>query len=288
MKKMTLNRIFILVILFFSLYSCSFWSLESFEEENKPYFEEIDDEDSKYLDGNLLSSYLLKPWNYEKFYNFAREYPLVIFLHGSGAYPYIPQIVSMLGYHNDEYKSAYPSFVLAPRFTGQWGNDYDELIGKIENIKNSYRIDESRIYIVGYSMGAYWTIEFLNYYREYNGTMAAAFVSEAGLSYRGDPEKLIDKTSIWIHVGDSDSSFSSSMNAYNSLKADSFFENAKETSEPVDIEEYEDSITTTHTVRFVEVLKNTVYKDTGHGVMSLPFKDPAVLEWIFEQDLLKR
>ncbi len=263
------------------------WDNETFEEGNKPFFEEIDDEDNSYTNSKLLSSFLLKPWNYEKDYNQTREYPLVIFLHGAGGYSNIPQSIGFLGYNNDEYKTNFPSFVLAPRFIDQWQGDYAELAGKIENIKKNYRIDESRIYIIGYSMGTYWTFPFLNYYYDYNSTLIAGMVCVAG-TYKEDNLKSAVKKhlSLWEFIGENDSNYLRTIDVCNSIK--NYYTGAMESTEYVPIAGYTDSITTIQNLKGIEVLKFTILKSAGHGIMSLPFKDSNVLLWLFSQDIQNR
>ncbi len=252
---------------------------EDFEESNKPFFEQNISDDS----------YLLTPWNYEKESNLNRDYPLVIYLHGKGS---AGNPVSFFGKDNDDYKKRYPSFVYIPHEPStsyQWNTS--SLITKIENLKNTYRVDCSRIYLAGYSMGAYSAVPLANSYDTYNGTYFAGILSMTGLRDLAINDAVKDKTSIWIHMGDQERGYvvDGTRERYDELKA--YYSGEIETSNNVSISSYSnlyEGTTLTVTLNGTEILKKTEYYDVGHGVSSFPYLNPKVLRWLFSRDLDKR
>ncbi len=267
------------VLLTFISFSCkkdtSNVEPETFDDSNKPYFEQDIEDDS----------YLLKPWNYESPANAQRDYPLLVYLHGRG---YNGTPLSFIGYENDEFKKTYPSFVYMPHSDGQF--NVDVLISKIENVRSQYRINNYRIYLIGYSMGAYWAAPLANKLED-EGIFFAGIISQAGLSNNCDYEEaVLNKTSIWIHVGDQDGNYTKSQERFSIIRDYLTGSGAASSSSDITIPGSTDYSGTTETLTItgIEVMKNTVYNNVGHGVSHFPFNNPAVMEWLYSQDYYKR
>lgn len=245
---------------------------EAFEESNKPFFEQNIEDDS----------YLLKPWNYELSYNSKRNYPLLVYLHGRG---YTGGPFSFIGYQNDDFKKEYPCFVYMPHSDGQW--NVDLLISKIDKVKSQYRINNSRIYLIGYSMGAYWAAPLANKLED-DGIFFAGIISQAGLSNHSDYEaEVLDKTSLWIHVGELDGNYTRSQERFADIKNYLTSKGASSNTSDITIESYNtyNGRTETLTLNGSEVMKNTVYFDVGHGVSHFPFSNPGLMQWLFSQNV---
>lgn len=249
---------------------------EDFEESNKPVFEYNAEDDS----------YLLKPWNYEKSFNDGRKYPLVVYLHGSGSSG-SPSGMAMghLGYNNDDFKKNHPCFVYIPHTSGGWNNA--RLISQIENLKDDYRINKNKIYLVGYSMGGSGSYSLANAYYDHNEHLFAGIIRLAGQSQVEVRDAIARKTSIWLHIGlnDMELRVTVTRQAYEFLK--DFHAGASETSKNVEIENHSGS-TLTLTKNDIEIVKKTEYDNDGHGVSNFPFNDPYLIEWLFSQSLSKR
>ncbi|OHB48409.1 MAG: phospholipase [Planctomycetes bacterium GWF2_41_51] len=105
----------------------------------------------------LSLKYLLYlPKDYEK----SEKWPLIIFLHGAGERGTdlnqlkvhgIPKII--------EQKKDFPFVVVSPQCPANgWWNDYTEHLKLlIDQIKANYKIDVSRVYLTGLSMGGFAT-----------------------------------------------------------------------------------------------------------------------------------
>ncbi len=236
----------------------------------------------KYRTGDY---YISKPVNYDKPENSAKRYPLLVYLHGSGS-DGDPDVLPCFNNIND--KKKYPAFVYLPHTSKVWDNG--KLISQIEVLKSVYRIDTDRIYLIGYSLGGSGSYSLANEYYDSKKQLFAGIVRLAGQSQTSVHNSIADKTSIWYHVGLSDTALRVQIGkeSYKFLKDYPGNSAAKETLSAVAIEGYPGS-TLTLTKKGVEIVKYTEYNQpTGHGINNLPFKDPYLLNWLFSQSLKKR
>jgi predicted peptidase len=128
--------------------------------------------------GDTLPYRLLKPVSP----NSMESFPLVIFLHGAGERGsdnevHIKHITEL--FTDERNRGKYPCYVVAPQCSkNDWWARFDKkgeettvskqptkpmqmVIELIEKISKDYRIDQSRIYITGLSMGGYGTWDLL-------------------------------------------------------------------------------------------------------------------------------
>ncbi|NOY95854.1 MAG: hypothetical protein GXO81_05655 [Chlorobi bacterium] len=254
---------------------------ETFNDADRPFFQYVSSSDYYYC----------KPWNYGKDINKKRKYPLVIFLHawgGAGEIDYL----SYLGYDSidnannktaEKFQSDYPSFVLIPQAPSNvWNNN--ELIDLIEDFKSRYRIDNNRIYIIGYSIGGSGTYSLANAYYDYNRLLFAVIIRLSGQRYTTVRDAIAKNTSIWLHIGLEDEPIRVDVarDAYNFLKT--FHSGAVETSESISVGGYTGN-TLTLTENNKDVARKTEYNNVGHAIRDFPFEDGSLIAWIFKQKL---
>ncbi len=227
------------------------------------------------------------PWNYDKIHNAAREYPLVVTLHGHTTltdHYWAPLIAN-----RDEQMKTYPCFFLAPNnSTLGWGANAVWLRQLIEEMKASYRIDENRIYVVGFSMGGSGLYEFVSYYYDEHTELVAGILRFAGMSQTSLRDEIADKTSIWYNVGMDDSStiINVAESAYQFIK--SYSGNALATESLVnDTVDGHARLTKTLTLNGIEIMKKSEYTGVGHEA-NTALTDPELLAWLFRQSLDKR
>jgi predicted peptidase len=252
-----------------------FTSNENFDLEDMPDFELVEPD----------GYYLCKPWNYDKAWNEHRNYPLLVWMHGSGGASE-PTYLAQLGYGSSEtavaFKSSHPCFVYAPQTSGSWDNN--RLVAELEAIREQYRIDYTRIYSVGYSMGGYNSILLANAYYDYNGSAFASIMPIAGTTTSQLREDLRSMTSAWFQIGmqDNPSWVANLQQAYENLKT--ALPEAIETTSEISIENHPGT-TWTLTLNGKAIVRKSEYSDDGHGIWLTPLRDPATIEWIFGQDL---
>ena len=284
MKYISLLSTIILIMLFSCSednYSSKSDIPEDFNSLTRPYF----------VYNNEMNQYVLEPWNYKSPHNHNRNYPLVIFLHGSGGAGNITYL-NYIGYDNPEdnredqtaleFQKNHTCFTLVPQTGSSWNNS--DLIEQVEYFKENCRIDTNRIYLIGYSMGGSGSYSFANAYYDYNKHLFAGIIRLAGQSQTSVRNAIANRTGIWLHIGldDSEQRVQVTRDAYNYLK--DFHTNAHESTTQVPIEGY-NGITYTLSVNNKDQFKRTEYEGIGHGVAAFPFKDSYLIEWLFKQTL---
>jgi len=202
-----------------------------------------------------------------------RRFPLVIFLHGSGERGNDNEAQlkwGVMNFASDENMIRYPAFVIAPQCPSNmsWSNFNRDrnssqmslqaspskpmqlLIGLIDNLKKTLRVDTTRIYITGLSMGGFGTYDAIMRYPK----LFAAAVPVCG---GGDVSKasLIAHIPIWIFHGAEDPSVS-----------------------PV------------YSLEMLQALTKagahpgfTQYPEVGHFSWLGAYSDPLMIEWLFRQ-----
>ncbi len=255
---------------------------EVFNDADRPFFEYNSTEDFYYCD----------PWNYDKPYNADRKYPLVIYLHYSGGAGDVSKLgLYYLGYDNNDgnddirainFQTNYPSFILVPQTTDVW--DDNKLISLIEEYKLKYRIDLSRIYIIGYSLGGPATYSLANTYYDYNNQLFAGIIRLTGESQTVLKDQVASKTGVWLQVGLADTPLRVSVtrDAYSFLKQ--FNPDAVETTETTTVGG-NSGITHTLTKNNRQIVKKTEYDNVGHGINTFPFEDGKLITWLFSNKI---
>jgi len=198
-----------------------------------------------------------------------RRYPLVIFLHGSGERGNDNEAQLKWGVANfasDQNMILHPAFVIAPQCPERmsWSNfsrpdmklqpspskPMELLIGLIQQLKRTLRVDTNRIYITGLSMGGYGTYDAIQRYP--NLFAAAVPVCGAGDASRASS---IAQIPIWIFHGADDPAVDPkySLEMFQAL--------TKAGARP----------------------GFTQYPEVGHFSWLHAYSDPNMVEWLFRQ-----
>lgn len=205
-------------------------------------------------------------------YNPVRDYPLVIFLHGSGERGNDNQAQLKWGIQqlaSDEMMKSFPCFVLAPQCpSNDWWSNYDNLpdgqlslkedTGKAmslmmdlaESLITNLNIDTNRIYITGLSMGGYGTFDAISRFPD-------LFASAIPVCGGGDTTKAaaIKDLPMWIITGSEDTVVDPK------LSTDMLLALNKEGARP----------------------GFTLYPETGHFSWLAAYSDPMIWAWLFRQ-----
>lgn len=198
-----------------------------------------------------------------------RRYPLVIFLHGSGERGNDNEAQLKWGVTNfatDQNMTLHPAFVIAPQCPVNmgWSNfsrkdmtlqstltkPMELLIGLIEQLKKTLRVDTNRIYITGLSMGGYGTYDAIERYPH----LFAAAVPVCG---GGDASRAasIAHLPIWIFHGAEDPAVDPK------LSLEMFQALTRAGAHP----------------------GFTQYPEVGHFSWLHAYSDPLMIEWLFRQ-----
>jgi len=254
---------------------------EKFDDIDKPAYET-----KTYDDNGTLHSYkLMLPWNYDKDDNADRSYPLMINVVYSG---------SLIAGKTERMKD-YPCFCLDAASKSDW------TYAMIAELVANYRIDTNRIYLAGFSAGGSGSYPFASNLESRQGLTVAGIVRCAGGSNTALSEAIAGKTSVWYHVGlsdsydfgykkgllseDPDDERRISNKAYAFVKGLESSAGAVERVETTTISDKECTITTL-SLSGVDFFKRSHYAGLGHS--SPAYNDPAVVEWLFNQHLSNR
>lgn len=256
--------------------------IEIFNNVDRPFYEYNQENDYYYC----------LPWNYEKTYNSAKKYPLVIYLHPSGAAGSIRNLgLYYLGYDTNDgiddpraknFQTTYPSFIVVPQAIVDW--DYAKIISIIEDYKSKYRIDDTRIYVIGYSLGGAGSYSLANAYYDFNKQLFAGIIRLSGQSQSIVRNEIANKTAIWLQIGldDFELRVTVTREAYNFLK--NYHTTATETSNAISVSG-RSGTTFTLTRNNKEIVKKTEYVNVGHEIGTFPFEDVNLIKWLFSQKI---
>jgi predicted peptidase len=263
---------------------------EVFDESSRPNLE-------LHTDPVNNDYYFCTPWNYEKAYNAGRKYPLLIYLHGRSQNGYIRNLFYM-GYDNSdgymreaagEFKKNFPCFIYVPQEAGS-SFDTTKLTNQIDALRASYRIDDDRLYVHGFSMGGYGTYALANDYYENTGRIFAGIIMLTGWAPTLN-SAVAAKAGIWLMVGlqDDPDVVSNIRDAYSYLKdlpVNAGAIGIVRTGYPAGTHS---ASTWTLKLNCREIVMRTEFPFDGHFITEFPFsQDPSVMAWLFSQSLRNR
>ena len=214
--------------------------------------------------GETLPYRLFVPQNYDR----KKKYRLVVYLHGGGGVgdDNLKQINGGNGYLIDfftraETQARYPAFVVAPQSNGDgWietpripPNPTRQLklvVELIDELRRTYSIDGSRLYVAGQSLGGFGTFAIVAEFPQ-------LFAAGVPLCGGADESKVLSiiKTPLWVFHGEKDEAV------------------------PVD---FSRRIVAAMKKAGVSV-KYTEYSGAGHNIWLSVVKEPELLSWLFAQ-----
>jgi predicted peptidase len=204
-------------------------------------------------DGVLRLPYLLSlPEGYEA--DPSKRWPLVIFLHGAGERG---ENLADVAKHGPPKQTAagqtFPFILVSPQCPiDEWWTE-QPVLELIDSLEEKYRIDPSRIYLTGLSMGGYGTWHFATLATRRFAAIAP--VCGGGIPYR---MRLIPDLPVWAFHGAKD---------------------------PV--------VVLDESARLVEALKKagntkvefTIFPEAGHDSWTEAYANPALYEWLLSHSL---
>lgn len=154
------------------------------------------------FDGKITKRVQLNYLSYvpEDYSTTNKKFPLILFLHGSGERGSDLQVVKKHGpIRLVSEGRKLPFVIIAPQCPDRRGWDADELIGLLNDVEKKFRIDRSREYLTGLSMGGYGTWALL-------AAQPNRFAAAAPICGGGDPKSVgtFAKVPLWVVHGDKD------------------------------------------------------------------------------------
>jgi len=181
-----------------------------------------------------------------------RQWPLLVFLHGSGERGSDVNAVARNGPPKLAATGRVLPFILAspqcPERVEWYGPEVDEFV---EQLAQRYRVDRKRIYLTGLSMGGFgvWATGI------FNPDRYAALVPICGGGWEPANAARLKNVPVWA------------------------FHGAKDPEVPLEAEQ-----------RYVDEVnavggraKFTVYPETGHDAWTAAYADPELYEWLLKQ-----
>ena len=219
-------------------------------------------------------------------YDPAQEYPLVLYLHGSGGagtdnsthVGNNPRVLI------DKTESEYPAILVAPQLATASGwsvfNQQDLTLDVLDEVLTNYSVDFDRLYITGLSMGGFGTMHYLHVFNAINPD-ALRFAAAAPIAGAGVEESLapaLQGTPVWLVHGDRDTAVdvAFSQESYNLLTG---AERDAAIDFPVGSVGAGGPLATSGVVRYTE------YPGVGHNSWSRFYASDDFYEWMFAQSL---
>jgi predicted peptidase len=217
----------------------------------------------KSASGESLLYRLFVPANYDR----RKKYPLIVYLHGSGGLGNDNLKQLQLGnfYMIDRFTQAetqtrYPAFVVAPQTQSDgWAAGEDHItplpqlrrvVDLIGELRRTYSIDATRLYVAGQSLGGFGTFAIISAYPR----MFAAGIPLCGGGNESDAARY-KGTALWVFHGEKDASVS--VNQSRQMVAA-----IKKAGGQV---------------------KYTEYPGEGHSIWTIVAKEPDLMQWLFSQ-----
>lgn len=209
-----------------------------------------------YRSGFNLSYLLYLPDDYQT--ETTKKFPLLVFLHGSGERG---DDLSKVKVHGPpkliDLGQKFPFVVLSPQCPASKDWDIEAVYTLIQKIASDYRIDETRVYVTGLSMGGWATWDLAMAYPGY----FAAIAPICGRVNRNYPERAAELNSmaVWAFHGAAD-----------------------------------DVVPILETARMIRALRNagnealfSIYPTAGHDSWTETYDNPELYNWMIRQQRKK-
>lgn len=202
-----------------------------------------------------------------------KAWPLIVFLHGAGERgdDGTAQTEVGVGPAIQENPERFPAIVLMPQCPEgtTWRTRHDHLEAQVAWARETYTIDDQRIYLTGLSMGGYatWLWGALH-----TDTFAALLPVCGG----GDPDALDEK--LGTRGGNPYGSLPSRLRALATVPIWAFHGGADEAVPPEESRAMVEALKARDgNIRYTE------YEGVGHNAWDRTYQDPDVIAWLFEQ-----
>ena len=240
----------ILCSIFLGLFLFGFAVSASATEENSPKGQRSYKFEAQITKTVRLNYLLFLPKSYGE--NPQQKWPLILFLHGAGERGDDIELVKKHGIPKIiEQKEDFPFIAVSPQCPkfSWWTTELEALNALLDEILETYAVDENRVYLTGLSMGGYGTWHLAMMYPE-------RFAAIAPICGGGDPEKVsvLQNVPAWVFHGGKDTVVS-----------------------PEESEKMVDALKASGgDVQF------TLYPEAGHDSWTETYDNPELYEWFLK------
>ena len=187
----------------------------------------------------------------EQFNGPSQEWPLLLYLHGSGERAWDPAEVERFGLPARLGSDFHlPAIVVAPQCTPSQSWNTESLVELLDTVESQYPVDRRRVYVMGHSMGGFGAWELA---RRVPDRIAAVLLLCGGGEVRESDE--VRDVAVWAIHGEGDAVVppDRSLTLVSHLKAKGLR------------------------------AKHTLLPGEGHAIQDYPFSHPEVFDWLFSQ-----
>ncbi|QDT70512.1 Putative esterase [Planctomycetes bacterium MalM25] len=219
-------------------------------------------------------------------YDASQEYPLVLFLHGSGesGTDNTRQVSRNISSLISKTESEFPAILVAPQLPASNGwavvNQTDLTTEVLDEVLSDYAVDRDRLYLTGLSMGGFGTMHYLHLFNAINPDLLrfAAAAPVAGSFIDESLAPALQETPIWLAHGDRDNAVdvAFSRETFNVLAGE-------ERGALIDFPE--GSLGAGGPMAVSGLTRYTEYPGAGHNTWSRFYASQDVYEWMFAQSL---
>jgi predicted peptidase len=197
---------------------------------------------------------LYLPVNYDP----AIEWPLIVFLHGSGQRG--NNLEGLIGYTPVDYleePADFPFILISPQLAeGNWGSMADPTNELLDHIIASLAVDANRLYLTGWSIGGHGTWVYALKYPERFAAIVPISGGPTGGSISTMPDNLctLKELPIWVIHGADDKVIPPGLDIEAVARLEACDAN----------------------------VLLTLYPDTGHDAVTPTYTNPAFYEWLLQ------
>lgn len=201
---------------------------------------------------NQLSTLIHLPEDY--YSDSDTEYPLILFLHGSGERGENLQSIKKYGIHRYLNILKIPAIILSPQCGSNyfWDKYIDSLVSLLAEMKKEFRVNQNKIYLIGISLGAYGAWNFAMQHPN----LFAAIVPIAGGAMLPQYSYMMKDIPVWAFHGLKDNV----VPAEESIKAVNALKNAGGN------------------------VKLTLVEEVGHELCTKVFEREELYTWLLKQN----
>ena len=164
-----------------------------------------------------------------------------------------------------------------------WETAKARVVNRIKELSEEYPIDTNRIYLIGFSMGGSGSYIIAEHLYKKENLFFAGLIRIAGKSQTKLSTPIMEKTSIWYHVGLSDSEDIINIAEESLIYAEGLYKNYQQ------VQHVDNTTNCKRTTKIViadekEIYRLSKYEGIGHSDKTV-FKDETLFSWLMSKKI---